>query len=55
MWIGEVVASDLKGWSPLNWRQLFADAVERRPRGGLDVHQVVHSIAIVILSHSRTR
>jgi len=33
VWIAEVVAPNLKRWSPLDWRQLLAKVVERRPRG----------------------
>ena len=45
------MASKLEGWSVLNWRQILADVIERRPGrcwNRLEVY--AHSIVVTVLS-----
>ena len=54
--MAEVVATELKRRSVLNWGQVLADVVERRPGRSRNCEQVyVHSIVVAALSDLRVR
>ena len=45
IWIGEVVSPRLKGWSLLDWPQLYTEPIKRRPGRSRKPLHVAHSIA----------